>query len=124
MMKLHSTAKSTSPAGSSRVASLKEPLIYGFTWLAWGSVAWSQINAYKLAFSLAVCLHLGTSIFTLAALLPKAAANSGFKLDSYGFSKAVETLKANVVADQRFVMLAVLDFTKLLLSLVILKSTS
>ena len=49
---------------------LKVLVIYGVTWLAWGAVAQSQINAYSISLSLAVVLSLGTSLVTLLALAP------------------------------------------------------
>lgn len=99
-------------------------LIYGVTWLAWGAVAQSQINAYSISLSLAVVLSLGTSLVTLLALAPQAIAKTKIQLSTQlGMLKALNAFKHSIETDCRYVLLAVFDLLKLILALAMLART-
>ena len=69
-------------------------LIYGVTWLGWGAVAQSQINAYSISLSLAAVLSLFTSLVTLLAYAPQAAAKNKIPLASQkGVLRSINSFK-------------------------------
>lgn len=94
---------------------------YGLTWLAWGTIAHSQINAYSMSVSFAVILTLGTSIFTLLALAPQYAARKR-PIDVHRIKHAVDRFKATLQADHRYMALALCDVLKTIMSLILLSS--
>lgn len=99
-------------------------LIYGVTWLAWGAVAESQIGAYSISFSFSVVLSLGTSLFTLVALAPQAAKLTKVKILSHqGVAMTANAFKKAITSDSRYVILALCDMFKLVLSLAMLASS-
>ena len=99
-------------------------VIYGVTWLAWGAVAESQIDAYSISLSFSVVLSLGTSLFTLLALSPQATASTKISLRSQsGLSTAITAFTSAVRSDSRYLILALCDMLKLVLSLALLASS-
>lgn len=88
------------------------------TWLVWGTIASTQINAYSLSLSFAVVLTLGTSIFTLIALAPSAKKKR--KIDLARVKRAATIFFDTLSSDHRYIALAVIDVAKIILSLMLL----
>jgi hypothetical protein len=96
-------------------------LQYGLTWLAWGTIAHSQINAYNMAISFAVILTLGTSFFALLMLAPQYAVRKR-AIDMHRIKHASERFMATLQTDHRYMALAFCDILKIIISLILLSS--
>ena len=98
------------------------------TWLCWGGVAQSQIQAYSMSFSLCLIVSLFTSLATLVVIgskslmAKKQGQNNNSKSDpasSSSFQTAFTTLQSST-SEPRLYMLVIVDIAKLFLSLLML----